>query len=159
MKTLYTQPCNVEMRDVSSAEQNSQLYQLVSKLTCRSNLGVVDQNTTVYIPYHLWIENGGCGSVVPNGIALVHGLDEVTTDISHLRDNRRRFLVSDQASATGYAPRVHLAAHYKADGRIKINPQAAYCGESSVGDGINPSLEAVTCPECLQELKRINQVH
>lgn len=159
MKTLFSQPCKVEMRDLSDSEQTNQLYQLVNQLTGRANLGVIDSNTIIYIPYHLWVENGGCGSVTPSGVKLVHGLDKVTTDISHLRENRRRFLVSDQASSTGYSPRIHLAAHYKAEGRIKINLQASYCGEASTGEGINPSLEAVTCPECLQELKRINQVH
>lgn len=159
MKIIHSQPCNVEMRDQNDKVQNHQLRQLVDKLTCRANLGVFTTESTIYIPYQSWIDNGGCGGVVPEGIQLVHGLEEPTTDISNLSIRRRRFLVSDQASGTGYTTRIHMAAHHKVGGRIKIQRGQSYCGEVGTGESIAASLEAVTCPECLQELRRVNETH
>lgn len=159
MKILYSQPCNVEVRDYKDAAQTDKLNQLFITVVGDHNLGYVDNNTTVYIPYQDWIDAGGCGSVILHGMQLVHGLDKPTTDISHLRERRRRFLVPDQASRQGYVHRTHMASHYKADGMVKVNINHAYCGEAGTGEKISPTLEFVTCPECLQELKNINQQH
>lgn len=159
MKTIHSQPCNVEMRDQNDRKQTEQLYRLVDKLLYRADLGVLTPQTLIYIPYQSWIENGGCGSVVPPGIKLVHGLDKPTINLDKAEVKRRRFLVSDQASATGYTTRVHMAAHHKVEGRIKIHRGQPYCGEAGTSELIAPSLEDVTCPECLQELQRINKVH
>lgn len=159
MKILYSQNCNVEVHDYNDDRQSAQLSRLLEKVVGSHPIGRVDNNTTIYIPYQDWIDAGGCGSVILHGMKLVHGLDKPTTDISHLKERRRRFLVPDQASNQGYVYRTHMAAHYKADGRVRVNMNHAYCGEVGTGEKVVPALEFVTCPECLQELKSINQQH
>lgn len=160
MKILNTQTVKTLVLDQTNKSQFEEVVRRTNKILLNLNLGELTPDTIIYIPYKLWIVNGGSGNIVPNGVKLVHGLDKPTTDLLSARVVKRQLFVTDKASSTGLAPRIHFASNYRdPQGNIRINTDQAYCGEHGAAETVSPSLDSVTCPECLMELKRINQSH
>lgn len=161
MKILDAYRFEVKARDYYDMSENSQLAYLVDKIVGVKPIGVIDSDTKIYIPYHLWVGYGGNPSITPSHVVIVHGLEDVTTNLEDKQIKRRPFLVPDQASSNGFAPRIHLCAYRKnhKDGTLRKVPDSVYCGQTEEGHAISHCLDEVTCPECLQELKRINPSH
>ena len=159
MKILNSLVVNVIARDYEDPVQTKQLLDLQDKVLELSGLSELREDDILYVPYETWRSLGGSGGVLPSKVRLVHGLDKPTINLEGSKINRRQFLVSDQASATGFAPRIHMASATLLRGQLRMNSHQACCGEVLPGHGVSPSLDSVTCPECLLELKSINVVH
>lgn len=160
MKILDAYRFEVKARNVNDQDQNQFLEYLTGLVVGCKSLGTVDSNTTIYVPYDLWLAHGGCGSVTPFGVELVHGLDEVTTSLNGKVVSRRPFLINDEASPTGHVVRKHFYAYaVNAHGQLTKVDNKSYCGGRSKGEEVTHTLDEVTCPECLMELKQVNPSH
>ncbi len=160
MKILDAYRFEVEARNVNDRAQNDHIEYVMTLVVGHKNLGPLTKETTIYIPYELWVTHGGNPAIVPYCVQLVHGLDEVTTSLEGKVIPRRNFLVPDQASENDFVVRTHLTAYaINTSGEMVKSPGKVYCGQRSKGEGVTHTLDDVTCPECLMELKRINQSH
>ncbi|AHI61225.1 hypothetical protein vBVpaS1601_54 [Vibrio phage vB_VpaS_1601] len=160
MKILDAYHFDVEARNVNDQAQNQHLEYILGLVVGCKDLGAIDASTTIYVPYDLWVVHGGKGCITPYGVQLVHGLDEVCTSLEGKHIPRRNFLVPDQASPTGQIVRKHFCSYaINPSGMMtKINDRP-YCGQRGKGEEVTYVLDEVTCPECLMELKQVNQSH
>lgn len=151
-KIRHTQLFNFKMRDVGDRTQERRLVEVTMAMLNKVKLieREVSNENPIRVEGELWIQLGGYLNVVPDCVVIGYG-------ITSKRDNRP-FLVSDQASVTGKAPRIHFARHYY-DGGVKIDVDHSFCASHNDSDGIATDVESVTCPECLVELMRTNQEH
>lgn len=152
-KILHTQLFNFKLRNVDDRVKERELVDCSMRMLNKVktvNREVSNENP-VYVEAALWVQLGGYLNVVPDCIRIVY-------DCKGNNPDTRKFLVSDQASDTGFAPRIHFARHYY-DGGVKIDTDHSFCASHNNGDGIAADVESVTCPECLVELLRTNTIH
>lgn len=152
-KIRYTQLFNFKMRDVGNRINERKLVEASMEMLNKVRLidREVSDDNPIYVEAALWVQLGGYLNVVPDCVRIVYNAKQGRADT-------RQFLVSDQTSDTGKAPRIHFARHY-IDLGVKIDLDHSFCGSHNNGDGIAPDVESVTCPECLTELLRTNHYH